>query len=185
MNQSCTVLHRGAFVATGAPAIRLMQLMLRISVCDWKSACRWFDSAPGHHLSRCHSRLFSARFARQEAQGWSILSIDSWGDNQGPGHCATELCNGKVPQGMSSSYQGDLIRPLGLREIQMSKFCCAGCLAVIELASEKCPHCGKAVPKKFTVRPVYRPPSRKTEAGKVCDGNWRISVARHWQIESQ
>ena len=32
VNQSCTVPHRGAFVATGAPANRLMQLMLRISV---------------------------------------------------------------------------------------------------------------------------------------------------------
>jgi hypothetical protein len=34
VNQSCTVLHRGAFVATGAPANRLMQLMLRKSVGD-------------------------------------------------------------------------------------------------------------------------------------------------------
>jgi hypothetical protein len=33
-SQSCAVLHRGAFLATGAPANRLMQLMLRTSVCD-------------------------------------------------------------------------------------------------------------------------------------------------------
>ena len=34
VNQSRTVLHRRAFVATGAPANRLMQLMLQKSVCD-------------------------------------------------------------------------------------------------------------------------------------------------------
>ena len=34
VTQSCTDLHRGAFSATGAPANRLMQLMLQISVCD-------------------------------------------------------------------------------------------------------------------------------------------------------
>jgi hypothetical protein len=37
--QSCAVLHRGAFVATGAPANRLMQLMQLMQLMWWISIC--------------------------------------------------------------------------------------------------------------------------------------------------
>jgi len=45
VNQSCTILRRPAFGATGAPANQLMQLMFQNSARNWKSACRWSKSA--------------------------------------------------------------------------------------------------------------------------------------------
>ena len=61
-----------------------------------------------------HFRLSSVQLAHLGTQGWGKLSTLFWGDNQGPDHSATRQCNRKVTHGVSNSYEGDLVRPLGV-----------------------------------------------------------------------
>jgi hypothetical protein len=55
-----------------------------------------------------------AHRAHLGAEGWGGLTILFSGNNQDPSRRPTEWFNRKVPQVVNNTYEGDLIRPLGL-----------------------------------------------------------------------